>query len=200
LKILEPAINNRFFALYEKTTGSIFSVTNHYTDWPNIIEISFATYDRLVTGKDKFTDFHIGVVVQSDGTAVDGLISKKVIQEHNFKNRLLSWIDSSVDNPDIEIHWDAYNKQWVFVASDKLRQQYYDNKLPINSISFFVTLGKDPNFLLRSIEIDLKNLVLDKIVMPFGTAWESTIDLISLTSNLAILKYSLNVWNIHEQD
>jgi hypothetical protein len=197
----EPIINNKFYAHYDKLTGNIFSVTNHSeTDWPHIVEISFADYDSLMTRKSKFSDFHIGLVVQTDGTAVDGLVSKRVIQEHNFKNRLLSWIDKTIENADIEIHWDEYNRQWIFVASGQFRQQYYDNKLPIGSISFFVVLGKDPNFLLRSIDIDLRTLVLDKITIPFDSSWESTIELISLTSNLASIKYSLNIWNTHEQD
>jgi hypothetical protein len=199
--ITDTVVNNKFYAHYDKSTGNVFGVTNHNnTDWPYIVEITFAEYDRLVTGKDTFSDFHIGVIIQSDGTAVDGLVSKRVIQEHNFKNRLLSWIDKSIENADIEIHWDQYNRQWLFVASDQFRQQYYDNKLPIGSISFFVVLGKDPNFLLRSMDIDLRTLVLDKIIIPFDSSWESTIDLISLTSNLASIKYSLTIWNTHEQD
>jgi hypothetical protein len=201
ITIPEPVVNNKFYAHYDKSTGNIFSVTNHNnTEWPYIVEITFAEYDRLVTGKDKFTDFYIGVVVQSDGTPVDGLVSKKVLQEHNFKNRLLAWIENTTKNADIEIHWDNYNRQWVFVALDEFRQQYYDNKLPINSISFFVTLGKDPNFLLRSIDIDLKTLILDKIIIPFNSTWEETIELISLTTNLSSIKYSLNIWKIHEQN
>ena len=35
---------------------------------------------------------------------------------------------------------------------------------------------------------------------PFNSTWEETIELISLTTNLSSIKYSLNIWKIHEQN
>lgn len=197
IEIIEP----KFYAHYNGTTRNIFSVNNHkIEDWPHFIEISFAEYERLVTGKDEFDDFYIGTVIAVDGTASLGLVSKKVIQEHNFKNRLLYWIEHETENANMEIHYDAYNSQWVFLVSDEFRQKYYANQLPISSISFFITLGKDPNFLLRVINIDLKSIVSDKILINFDSKWESNIDLIAITSNLSTITYSLKVWKIHEQN
>lgn len=195
----QPVVQ-KYYVHYDPTTNQIVSVNNHRNeDYTHAVEISFDEYDRLVTGRDKFNDFYIGVVIQSDGSATTGLISKKIIQEHNFKNRFLAWIEKEQDLADIYIHWDQYNAQWVFLVSDEFRQKYYDNKLPVSAISFFVTLGKDPNFLLRSIEMDLKKLVEDKIVIKFESKWESNIDMISLTANLSSLCYSLKVWRTREQ-
>jgi len=201
-KIVEDTVVlPKYYVHYDPTSNQIVSVNNHRHDgYTHAVEISFDEYDRLVTGRDKFSDFHVGVVIQSDGSAINGLVSKKIIQEHNFKNRFLTWIDQEHDPADIYVHWDQYNGQWVFLVSDEFRQKYYDNKLPISTISFFVTLGQDPNFLLRSIAIDLKKLVEDKVVIKFESKWESNIDMISLTANLSSLRYSLKVWKINEQD
>jgi hypothetical protein len=197
VEVVEP----KFYAHYDGMTRNIFSVNNHKIEgWPHFVEISFPEYERLVTGKDEFTDFHIGTVIAVDGTASLGLVSKKVIQEHNFKNRLLYWIERETENADMEIHYDAYNSQWVFLVSDEFRQRYYSNQLPISSISFFITLGKDPNFLLRVIDIDLKSIVSDKILINFDSKWESNIDLIAITSSLSTITYSLKIWKIYEQD
>lgn len=194
-------IVQQYYVHYDPSTNQLLSANNYRNDlYTHAVEVSFDEYDRFVTGRDKFHDFHVGVVIQSDGSAVTGLVSKKIIQEHNFKNRFLIWIDQESANSDISVHWDQYNSYWVFFVSDDFRQKYYDNKLPISTISFFVTLGRDPNFLLRAIEIDLKKIVQDKVVIPFDSKWESSIDMISLTANLSSLSYSLKVWKIDEQD
>jgi hypothetical protein len=201
-KIVEDCpMVQKYYVHYDPTSNQIISVNNHRHDgYTHAVEVSFDQYDRLVTGRDKFNDFHIGVVIQSDGSAVNGLVSKKIIQEHNFKNRFLVWIDQEQDLADIYVHWDQFNEHWLFFVSEDFRQKYYDNKLPISTISFFVTLGKDPNFLLRSIEIDLKKLVEDKVVIKFESKWENNLDMISLTANLSSLRYSLKVWKLNEQD
>jgi hypothetical protein len=201
-KIVEDCpVVQKYYAHYDSSSNQILSVNNYrHDDYSHAVEISFDEYDRLVTGRDKFSDFHIGVVIQSDGAALTGLVSKKIIQEHNFKNRFLVWIDQERDLSDIYVHWDQFNEHWVFFVSQDFRQKYYDNKLPISTISFFVTLGKDPNFLLRSVEIDLKKLVEDKVIIKFESKWERNIEMISLTANLSSLQYSLKVWKLNEQD
>jgi hypothetical protein len=201
IKVQPPVAEPKYYAHYDAVTNQIFSINNfRNSEHPHAVEVAFEEYDRLVTGKDKLGDFYIGTVIKTDGTVVNGLVSKKIIQEHNFKNRLLSWIEDTCELADIEIHWDAFNNQWIFVASDNLRKVYYDNKLPINVINFYIVLHNNPNFLLKTIEIDLKKIVIDKVIVPFTSKKESQIEDISLTTNLAVLKYSLNVWKIHEQD
>jgi hypothetical protein len=129
-----------------------------------------------------------------------GLVYRKLLLEHNFNNRLLSWIDEKTESPEIEIHWDGVNKKWIFVASDEFRQKYYDNKVQSLELAFFITLGRDPNFLIRSINFDLKKLVMDWAIVDFETKWENNINLISITSNLASLKYSLTVQKTDDQN
>jgi hypothetical protein len=188
----------KFYAHYDPVTNEIVSVNNFRNlEYPNAVEISFDKYERLLTGKDKFEDFYIGVVVEN-GNPVLGLVYRKILQEHNFNNRLLSWVDDKTESPEITIHWDEFNKKWIFVSSEEFRQKYYDNKLRALELSFFITLGRDPNFLIRSISFDLKKLIMDKIIIDFETNWETNIDLISITTNLASLSYSLKVWKIND--
>jgi hypothetical protein len=190
----------KFYAHYDSVTNEIVSVNNFRNlEYSNAVEISFDTYERLLTGKDRFEDFYAGVVVQN-GNPVMGLVYRRILLEHNFNNRLLSWIDDKTEFPEIEIHWDGFNKKWIFVASDEFRQKYYDNKVQSLELSFFITLGRDPNFLIRSIDFDLKKLIMDKAIIDFATKWETNINSISITSNLASLNYSLNVWKTDDQD
>jgi len=192
-------IEQKYYAHYNADTGVIFSVNNFRDNsHSHAVELAFEQYERLATFKEKFTDYHVGAVVNLSGETVTGLISRKVIQDHIFKNNILKWIDEDTDTANLTVNWDEFNKQWVFVAADSLRQLYYDNTLPIGSILIFVTIGGDPDFLIRSIELDLKKLVLDKIIVGFDTTWESNIDKIAITASLSNLSYSLKIWKSHE--
>lgn len=189
------------FYVYYLDDNSIVAVTNYKnTDYTNSIEVDFDQYERLVTGKDKFEDFHVGTVVDEAGNATLGIVSHRLLLDHSFKNRLLPWIDTESDTHDISIVWDEGNQHWMFSASKNLKERYTSNQLPVTEILFFVTLGNDPNFLIRTINIGLKDLITDPIFAKFNTTWESTIDSISITSNLAELSYSLNVWKIDDNN
>ena len=116
-KLKDPLIDiPKFYAHYDAFTNEIISVNNfrnlEYTD---AVEVSFETYERLVTGKDKFEDFYVGVVVEN-GNPIMGLVYRKLLLEHNFNNRLLSWIDEKTESYEIEIHWDGINQKWIFVS------------------------------------------------------------------------------------
>jgi hypothetical protein len=199
-KKIEPLVDiiveSKYYAYYDDIDNRLISISNQIlSQFDHSIEITFDEYSKLVTGVHKFIDYHVGVVIDAEGNPVKGLVSNQVAIENTFKNRLLAWIDSETNLADIEIHWDQYNQQWIFVASDDLRQQYYDNKLPNTSVSFFITLGQDPNFLLRTIDIDFKTITLDKVAVKFESKYEKTINEIAITSNLATLDYSLKVWS-----
>lgn len=194
--VVDIIVESKYYAYYDDVDGKLISVSNQIIpQFDHSIEVTLDEYSKLVTGVHKFIDYHVGVVIDAEGNPVKGLVSNQVAIENTFKNRLLAWIDSETDLANIEIHWDQFNKQWIFVASDDLRQQYYDNKLPNTSVSFFITLGQDPNFLLRTIDIDFKTITLDKVAVGFESKYEERIKDVAVTSNLATLDYSLKIWS-----
>ena len=185
-------VESKYYVYYNDTDNKLISVSNQLQpQFEHLINITFNEYSKLITGVHKFADYHVGVVIDAEGNPAKGLVSNQVIIENTFKNRLLAWINTETDSADIEIHWDQFNSQWVFVASDNLRQQY---KLPDISVSFFITLGQDPNFLLRTIDIDFKTITLDKVSVKFESKYEENIQDVAVTSNLTTLDYSLKLW------
>jgi hypothetical protein len=190
----------RFYVHYD-TNNKIVSVNNFRdTTNNNAIEVDFDQYERLLLGKEKFEDFHIGTVIDASGNSSVGLVSHKLLLEHNFKNRLLAWIEDESENHDILIGWDEYNGQWIFSCSEDLKTQFLSNQFPTTEISFYIILGNDPNFLIRTITIDLKDLISKPIIAKFNTEWERIIDTIAITSNISSLSYSLKTWKIDEQN
>jgi hypothetical protein len=184
----------RFYAHYDES-NTIVSVNNHRnSDYSNAIEIDYVHYEKFLLGHVKFSDFDIGTVIDLNGNPILGLVPKYLLDDLNFKNRLLKWIEQDTEDSEIDVHWDEYNKQWIVNLSDGFRQKYYDNRLPVSSLSLFVVLGRDPNFLIRTIDLEFKKLILDKVLIPFETKWEHDIGKISLTASLSSIKYSLKVW------
>lgn len=189
------------YYVYFNDDKCVVAVTNvKNSNFEYFIEIDFNTYDRFITGIDKFEDFRIGTVIDVSGNITQGLISCKRSIEHSFKNRLLSWIEDDNKSSDISIVWDEGNDQWMFGSSANLKKRFYGNDLPVTEILFFIILGNDPNFLVRTITINIKNLIDNPIVVKFNTTWERTIDTISITSNISDLGYSLNVWSIDDNN
>ena len=78
-----------------------------------------------------------------------------------------------------------FKDEWVFVMSDNMRQQFYDNKFVETNISFFIALDKDPDLLLRTINISPKQLCLDKLKIPFETDAEKDINSIGIITDIA---------------
>ena len=114
----------RYYAHYDAETDQIFSVNNfRNSEHHNAVEISYEEYERLVTGKDHLKDFSIGKVIRSDGILIDGLISKKIIQEHNLKKGVLSYIKDDATDEDINVHCHGRHNQWLFTASESFKKK-----------------------------------------------------------------------------
>lgn len=190
----------RFYISYENDRTIVAATNFKNPAFTNTIEVSFECYERFITGKDKFEDFRVGTVIDENGNASLGVVSHKMSLEHSFKNKLLSWIEDYDVDTDISIVWDESNKHWLFNSSSNFKTRYLNNEIPVKEILFFVIIGNDPNFLIRIIRIGLKDLVNTAVVVKFNSSWENTIEAISITSNLAELTYSLNVWKVDEQD
>ena len=189
----------RYYVYYDQESKQILAVTNYKNlDFTNEIEIDVDCYTRFIEGKDKFEDFRIGTVIGKTGDASLGVISYKLSADKNFKNKLLTWIEGSTESSDISIVWDENNQYWMFNPSKNLRQRYFNNEIPATDISFFIILGNDPNFLIRTITINLKKLIENFLVVKFETIWERTIESISITSNITDLVSELTVWKANE--
>ena len=196
IKLDDPV---KYYAHYLMSTNEIVSINNHRDDsYAHAVEITFEQYSGLVSGVEKFSNYYIGTVIDTKGLPTLGLISKKINVEHNFKNRLIKIVEQNVPTADIEIHWDEHGAKWIFVMTQSLRQMFYDNKLSTSGISFFIVLGKDPDFLIRTININFQTLALDKIEVPFDSKKEKDINGISLIASISSIEYSLKVWRYNE--
>lgn len=189
----------RFYIHYHPETLQIFSVNNYKQDSDLLpLEVDFQTYENLLFGKDRFEDYKIGPIVDESGVTVIGVTHTNFIINHTLPNGLLSCINQKNDPYHLLVGWNGWQKHWVFSPSVSLINQYYNNELSFREISIFVISKNDPDFLIRTIGVDIRSMMPKKdIIVDFESTWESDIDSITLLTNIS-LDYSLHIWESHE--
>jgi hypothetical protein len=190
------ATNTRkYYVYYDKKTGAILSATNEKSSvFEHGIEVEFADVEGLLTGTQEFKDYVIGHKRLSDNTTVLAIIPVGN-EGYTFKNNVFEWIS---ENPHAEciVEWNGPLKTWNVSLTDAVKNTYKDYILT-SKLVFFVTLESDLDFLVRTIYIDLQQLLDSNCIkIPFTTSLEHKIDKISISSKLVFKSYGLKV--IHE--
>jgi hypothetical protein len=163
-------------------------------EYDNFITISFDQYDALASGREEFKNWTV-IKTQNPGNEYGVELVQKEFQGHTFKNNMFEWIvDAPSELTELVVHWDEFNKQWIFIISDLARQKIYDGKIATPKVKFFITLKNDLDFLIKTIDIELTSLVTDKVIIPFTTMLETQIDRISISSKTVFESYGLKVW------
>ena len=182
----------KFYAHYDKKTGEIFSTGNEINPvYPNRIEITQDEHDRFLYGYDKFSDYQIGYIRTSDNKTILAL-APKAEQGYAFKNNVFEWIsEPPAADTELVVSWS--NQSWTFSISEACRERIKEN-ITIETIPFFVMLANDFDFLIRTIFINVQDLVLhDKIEKLFESRLEQDITKISIASNIVFQSYGLKI-------
>ena len=180
---------------FDIKTGDILAISNEeHSQYENGIVIDYPLYDKFATGIEQFKDWAVTRTKNPDSES--GLeVVPRIQQELFFKNNMFEWITSKpTKKTELTVHWSQDESMWIFLISDKVRQQYYDNIYPMETLTFFITLETDFDFLVRTITIDMKDIVLDKVCVPFITSVEEKIDKISLSTKSLFASYGLTIW------
>ena len=186
---------------YYNATGEITAVSNTLLDNADtFLQISYEVFEQFVMGREYFKDWVVNRTKNSANEFGVEIVSKSD-QAHTFRNNMFEMITSNAitDNTELTIHWDQYNKKWIFIISDYARQRIYDNEIGTKTLNFFVTYSSSFNFLIRTIEIPINQLISDKVEIPFQSDKESDISNINLSTKHVFDNYSLAIWKEHEQ-
>ena len=162
---------------FDIKTGDILAISNEESSqYESGIIIDYPLYEKFVTGMEQFKDWVVTRTKNPDSESGLELVPR-MQQELFFKNNMFEWITAkSTKKTELTVHWSPNENMWIFLISNKVRQQYYDNKYPMETLTFFITLETDFDFLVRTITINIKDLVLDKVCVPFISSVEEKID------------------------
>jgi len=185
---------------FDIKTGDIWAISNEEnSQYESGIVIDYPLYEKFVTGVEQFKDWVVTRTKNPDSESGLELVPR-MQQELFFKNNMFEWITAkSTKKTELTVHWSPNENMWIFLISNKVRQQYYDNKYPMETLTFFITLETDFDFLVRTITINIKDLVLDKVCVPFITTVEEKIDKISISTKSLFSSYGLTIWNKTEE-
>lgn len=183
------------YVYYDKKTGQILSVGNEAdTRYESGIRVAFDEVEPFLSGKWKFIDYLIGYKRNEDGKSVLTIV-QNTDQGYAFKNNVFEWISTATENPECIVTWNRPKYRWEF----KIDKSIVDfDAMLAPKLVFFVTLEDDFDFLVRTIFINLQDLISSEFVsIPFTSNIESKIDKISISSKLVFKSYGLRI--IHDE-
>lgn len=175
-----------YYAYYDKATGRICSITNEKSVvYKHFIKIDIDEYTKFCN-EEWLTEDYI-VVAGKTLAALDG-------KSYDFKSSIFEWIiDPSTIDTDLSIVWNSPSQHWEFKLSKKSRNDIAELSTA-GKLIFFVTLEHDFDFLVRTIVININDLVqVDKFIVPFASNLEKNIEKISISSVRTFKTYGLDI-------
>jgi hypothetical protein len=183
----------KFYIHYDKKTNEIISASNEIDNAYSKIEITHDEYERFLYGAEKFSDYQVGLIKTTDNQTILALV-KKVDQGYAFKNNMFEWIqDAPNKSTECTVTWDSINQQWIFSISKKCQDRIKEN-ITTDTLLFFVMLENDFDFLIRTIPINIQELLtVDEVKRPFESHIEKDITKISIASKILFQSYGLKI-------
>lgn len=185
---------NNYFVYFDKKTGQILSVGNEpEPKYEHAIKTSFDKVEGFLTGRMKFKDYLIGYKRNQDGVSSLDIVPS-TDQGYAFKNNVFEWITETDKIVECLVSWNGPKKQWQFQIDNKIKD-YYD-VVVAPKLVFFITLEDDFDFLIRTIFINLADLISsESLSFPFESNIEHKIEKISVSSKLIFKSYGLRIIN-----
>jgi hypothetical protein len=183
--------HSKCYVYYNRQTGQIMSVGvepnphfEHYIIQP------FELVEQLISGRRKFSEF-----VVSYKKSVLAVVEKDY-EGYVFKNNLYEWLKPTDEQRDCIVEWNQKDHVWRFKLDNEYKE-LINERLLNQKLLFFVTLATDFDFLIRTIPIDVVNLVSEKFVeIPFVSNLEQDIKKISISCKMTFKNYGLRI--VHE--
>ena len=184
--------NLTHYIYYDKKSGRILSVGNEKdSKYESGIRVTFEDAENFLTGKWKFRDYLIGYKKDDDGVSYLGVVPN-ADQGYAFKGSVFEWITETSKDAECLVTWDLPNNCWRFSINKDVTSDHDTVLAP--KLVFFVTLENDFDFLVRTIFINLQDLISsESLTIPFESNVERKIDKISISSKLVFKSYSLKV-------
>lgn len=190
-------IVQKYYLHYDQKTGKILSISNEKTEKDeHSLEVSFEEYADFIHEVKKAQDHIIGYAKDNEGK--NKLVAIPSADQHyGFRNNVFEWITEPPNKTtELIVTWNGSTNEWVFQLSDLAKKRV--SKGMVTTTVFFVMLENDFDFLIRSMLIDVSDLIENsQIHIPFISNIEHQIKKISISSKIYFQSYGLI---INEQD
>jgi hypothetical protein len=186
-QILNTKYVFEYYVYFEKDTGNIVAISNEKLNYENFVQVEFEEIERFFN-KDNFINFKINF--DQDG-AVEFL--NKNQSELNFKSNIVETIRLNENDNILTVEWSKDG--WKFIMNSRFLQHPRAKSLNAK-LFFYITRDNNINFLIRQIEIQLRNLIGNgELSIPFETENEKNIESISMFTLPFFESYGMRINN-----
>jgi hypothetical protein len=190
-----PDINTlQHYAYFDPVTDQVFLVTNRlHPEYEHYALISLDDHLDLISGKLKLTDCLIDRAMDPVGGIVKHtLFTKNTIDNYSFNKSIVWVVDKPKKNTQIIVEWNKKHSQWHFKITP-LGREILSGSLYDKSLIFFIMLETDLDFLIRTIEIKIHELVRDKVRIDFENKMEYRVKDVSIATTSFFKNYGLKI-------
>lgn len=179
--------SNAYYVYFEEN-GDISSVSNEKKEGrTNFLEFDYSDVEQFITGTENIINYRLSLMDKDTPALVEK--SQNLFDSNKSIFTPIEVKDTA--NSTLTIVWNYKDSQWEFnlepTYKDKLRT------LGLNTtLSFFIALDRNVNFLVRTIRIDMRELTTTPtVVVPFLTDAERDLTTISVSSKRFFDSYGL---------
>jgi len=180
----------QYYLYYDNKSGDIYQVSHVAPEKDETaLEITLDEANDFLSLKKHFHEHQVSYIKNKF------ICTRREdqVSGHFFRNYLHEWISDDIENPKCQIIWNLKEKYWRFSLSEECKD-LLNSGLIITSLTFFVTLDTDFDFLVRTIIIDTEDLLKDEqILIPFESKFELDINKISISTSTVFDSYGLKV-------
>lgn len=179
--------NTAYYIFYDKKTGQIWSAsTIKKSSSLDFIKVDFDIYEKFVSGQYQFNQYTV--------TGIPPSLVQVAAQGCDFKNKAFEWIiDKANNSSSLVVTWNKPSSCWNFSIAKSVKKELVDYNNTGNLV-FFIILKNDLDFLVRSIQISVAELInTELITIPFTSSFEHDIDKISIASVRIFKTYGLKI-------
>lgn len=193
LASISGIIDNLYY-VYFVDGGKIDAITNEKRENStlNFIKVEYNRIEKFLVGKENFSEYIVSLIDKDTPVIVKP--SESISANTHWLSKI---IDLPTDNTTLTVVWNSVNKTWKFSINESSRTQIKQIGLTAQLL-FFITFSNNPNFLIRTINIDMLDISNSKeIEIPWISVSEQDYYSIAISTrrffeSYGILKYEQN--------
>lgn len=185
-KILNTKYVFDYYVYFDKSDGTILALSNEVCPrFDDFIQVEFSEIERFFNN----TDQHFNFKVIFDAEGKPSFVNRHITS--NIKTTIIETIRITDNECVLTVVWTPQG--WEFIVSDMFLKNA--RVTSVNSkLTFYVTTEENINYLVRQIDLQLRNLISNKTVkIPFTTDYELKANDISMVTIPFFESYGMRI-------
>jgi hypothetical protein len=153
LASIDGIIDNLYY-VYFVDGGKIDAITNEKRENStlNFIKVEYNRIEKFLVGKENFSEYIVSLIDKDTPVIVKP--SESISANTHWLSKIT---EVPNDNTTLTVVWNSVNKTWKFSIDESSRTQIKQIGLTA-PLLFFITFSNNPNFLIRTINIDMLDI------------------------------------------